>query len=195
MTSEVDNQLRSFYFSCMAATGDLERMENMGQVKILKKDREIKSSLSDYFENKIFQEATNMAQHYMIFYCLERSARNIVVGKLDAIHGGGWWTSKVPPNIQSNVVQNMKREIDAGVTPRSDQKIDYTTFGELGEIVKANWTDFGDIFISVKAFTKIMTNLNVLRGPIAHCSPLSEDEILRLELTVKDWIRIQSSQS
>ncbi len=86
----------------------------------------------------------------------------------------------------------MQRELDAGVTPRSDKEIDYTTFGELGEIVKANWADFGDIFRSVKAFGKIMTSLNVLRGPIAHCCPLSEDEVLRLELTVKDWMRIQS---
>jgi hypothetical protein len=195
MTTEIDNQLRSFCFSCLAATGDLERLENDGQLKLLEKDQVIKNSLSDYFEERIFQEAMQMAQHYMTFYCLERSARDIVVGKLEAIHGGGWWSSTVPQSIQTSVSQNMQREIDAGVTPRSDKEIDYTTFGELGEIVKSNWADFGDIFKSVKAFTKIMTSLNVLRGPIAHCSPLSEDEVLRLELTVKDWIRIQSKKS
>ena len=194
MTSDIDNQLRSFYFSCLAATGDIERLESDGQLKLLEKNQEIKNNLADYFDNTIFQEAIQMAQHYMTFYCLERSAREIVIGILEAIHGGGWWAAKVPPNIQANVTQNMQREIDAGVTSRSDKEIDYTTFGELGEIVKSNWADFGDIFKSVKAFTKIMNNLNVLRGPIAHCSPLSEDEVLRLELTVKDWIRIQSKQ-
>ena len=35
-----------------------------------------------------------------------------------------------------------------------------------------------------------MTNLNQLRGPIAHCSPFAEDEVVRLELTVKDWFRL-----
>ena len=35
-----------------------------------------------------------------------------------------------------------------------------------------------------------MTSLNQLRGPIAHCSPLAEDEVVRLELTVKDWSRL-----
>ena len=29
-----------------------------------------------------------------------------------------------------------------------------------------------------------------LRGPIAHCSMLAEDEIVRLKLTVKDWFRL-----
>jgi hypothetical protein len=32
--------------------------------------------------------------------------------------------------------------------------------------------------------------LNMLRGPIAHCCPVSDDEVLRLQLTVKDWFRL-----
>jgi len=36
-----------------------------------------------------------------------------------------------------------------------------------------------------------MANLNTLRGPIAHCSPLAPDEVLRLQLTVRDWFRLQ----
>ena len=35
-----------------------------------------------------------------------------------------------------------------------------------------------------------MTSLNMLRGPIAHCCPLADDEVLRLQLTVKDWFRL-----
>ena len=192
MMQDVEARLRSFYFSCMATTGDLDRLQNSMQIKLMSGDDPQEGSLSDYFEDSVVSEAKSMAQYYTLFYCLERSARDIVVGKLKSIHGGNWWKEKVPSNIQDNVEKNMQREVDAGVTPRSENEIDYTTFGELGEIVKANWADFGDIFKSVKAFTKIMTSLNVLRGPIAHCSPLSEDEILRLELTVKDWLRIQS---
>lgn len=195
MTRNPEGQLRSFCFSCMATNGDLERLENDSQLRLLARDQSVENNLADYFEDKILHEAMRMAQHYMTFYCLERSARDLVVGKLQAIHGGVWWSAHVPVNIQANAAQNMQREMDAGVTPRSENEIDYTTFGELGEIVKANWADFGDIFKSVKAFTKVMTNLNVLRAPIAHCSPLSEDEVLRLELTVKDWMRIQSKKS
>ncbi len=40
------------------------------------------------------------------------------------------------------------------------------------------------------AFTRIMTSLNMLRGPIAHCCPLADDEVVRLQLTVKDWFRL-----
>lgn len=189
----MESALRAFCFSCMATIGDLEQLEKANGLKIIDPGKSGDSPSSDNFEDKIYREAKQMSEHYMVFYCLERSARDIVVGKLKAIHGGGWWATNVPQQIQDSVANNMQRELDAGVTPRSENEIDYTTFGELGEIVKANWDDFGDIFKSVKAFSKIMTSLNVLRGPIAHCSILSEDEILRLELTVKDWMRIQST--
>jgi hypothetical protein len=75
------------------------------------------------------------------------------------------------------------------VSARSQAAIDYTTFGELGEIIKANWTDFKDIFRDVVALEKVISTLNVLRGPIAHCKPLAEDEVLRLHLSVRDWFR------
>jgi len=32
-------------------------------------------------------------------------------------------------------------------------------------------------------------NLNTLRGPIAHCSELAQDEEIRLRLSVRDWFR------
>lgn len=35
-----------------------------------------------------------------------------------------------------------------------------------------------------------MTMLNSLRGPIAHCSPLADDEVVRLRLAVRDWFRL-----
>lgn len=42
----------------------------------------------------------------------------------------------------------------------------------------------------VKAVERVMGNLSVLRGPIAHCSPLADDEVVRLKLTVRDWFRL-----
>jgi hypothetical protein len=56
--------------------------------------------------------------------------------------------------------------------------------------VREEWEAFSDTFNNLKAFNKIMTNLNTLRGPIAHCSSLAPDEVLRLKLTVRDWFRL-----
>ena len=51
-------------------------------------------------------------------------------------------------------------------------------------------TDGEPTAISQKAFSKIMTSLNTLRAPIAHCCILAEDEVVRLKLAVKDWFRL-----
>ena len=96
----------------------------------------------------------------------------------------------MPETIVLEVEKRMRREVDSGVTVRSSEPIDYTTFGELGEIIKKNWSIFGSMFNSQKAMEKVMANLNTLRGPIAHCTILAEDEVIRLKLSVRDWFRL-----
>ena len=142
------------------------------------------------FDQALRQEAADMSRQYELFYCLEKSIRKLVAEALETQYGENWWDTKVPQAIRENAKANIQKEIDSGVTSRSELEIDFTTFGELGEIVRNNWDSFDAIFSSQKAFTKIMTNLNMLRGPIAHCCPLAEDEILRLKLTLRDWFRL-----
>jgi len=43
---------------------------------------------------------------------------------------------------------------------------------------------------TVERIVSTFFNANLLRGPIAHCCPLAEDEKVRLDLTVKDWFRL-----
>src|SRR6266852_2636186 len=108
----------------------------------------------------------------------------MITEMLESVEPGKWWDPKrIPQNIFEEVASRMKKERDAGVTVRSDEPIDYTNFGELGEIIKKNWDVFGSVFDSQRAVEKVMNSLNVVRGPIAHCSPLSEDEVVRLRLS------------
>jgi hypothetical protein len=142
------------------------------------------------FDKVVRKAAADMAAHYELFYCLEVSIRTLVVGKLRAEFGIDWWKLKVPQQVHDNVKKNMQREEDSGFTRRSTEPIDFTTFGELGDIVRGNWSSFADTFGSQRAFDKVMTSLNQLRGPIAHCCTLAPDEVLRLSLTVRDWFRL-----
>jgi hypothetical protein len=142
-------------------------------------------------EQEIRAEAARMAPHYEVFYSLEKTIRGLIADTLESAEGSNWWDSaRVPQKIKGDAEGRRQKEIDTGMTPRSDERLDFTTFGELGEIIKQNWDVFGGMFSSVKAVERIMSNLNSLRGPIAHCSPLAEDEIVRLRLTVRDWFRL-----
>ncbi len=130
-----------------------------------------------------------MSAHYRVFYCLENSIRTLIAGVLSEKHGENWWNTNVPENVKTHVAATQKKEAESGIAVRSQEPIDYTTFGELGEIIKTNFTEFSDIFPNIKALEKVISTLNVLRGPIAHCKPLAEDEVVRLHLSVRDWFR------
>ena len=134
-----------------------------------------------------------MARHYEVFYSLEKSIRSLIQETLAEKHGEHWWNAQgiVPDPIKQAVNANMQRELDHAVAPRSNYEIDFTTFGQLADIVRHRWDDF-DVFNSKKGFNKVMTSLNVLRGPIAHCCPLPDSEVVRLNSTVEDWFRLMS---
>lgn len=142
-------------------------------------------------DRAIRQEAAAMSQHYEVFYSLEKTIRSLVNDTIQVVDGADWWNgARVPQRVKQEADGRLQKEIDSGVTIRSTSPLDFTTFGELGEIIKSNWDIFGSVFSSPKAVERVMANLNTLRGPIAHCSPLAEDEVVRLRLSVRDWFRL-----
>jgi hypothetical protein len=188
---DAEQKLKLFGLTPLAAERELDSLERRLKIDLQRSEREQREE--DYypqFDQSLRSEAAEMGHHYELFYCLEKSIRNLIAETLKGQHGQHWWETRVPQPVRDNASANMQRELDSGVTLRSEEDIDFTTFGELGEIVRNNWDSFDAIFSSQKAFTKIMTSLNMLRGPIAHCCPLAEDEIVRLRLTVKDWFRL-----
>jgi hypothetical protein len=142
----------------------------------------------------IRQNAERMAEFYKIFYILENDLRNLVEETLNDAVGDTWWDSAVPQAVRDSVKRNIERESDEGLIARSDREIDYTNFGELGEIIKANWNSFAGIFANttINGVQRVIKKLNLARGPIAHCNLLSEDEVVRLKLTVRDWYKLMA---
>lgn len=194
MNKKVLNHIRSFGMSGFLLSEDLHELEQNLNLKFghtSSKSQEEESKYYPQFQQAIRAEAGRMSQYYELFYCLETSIRKLISDTLEEAESANWWDSdKVSPHIREEVKKRVQREIDSGVTRRSDAPIDYTTFGELSVIITSNWNVFGGtIFNSKRAVERVMSSLNLLRGPIAHCCPITEDEIDRLHLTVKDWFR------
>lgn len=189
---DIESKIRLFTLANSLTENNLDKIEKDNDLDLGRKPP-IEVKRKDYylqFSSSFRQEAREMAEHYEVFYCLEKSIRSLVMQLMKEKYGEKWWEEKIKPDIQKNVDDNIKREEDSGFTQRSELKIDYTTFGELSQIVNSNWEAFSDLFRNQRAFQKIMTNLNQLRVPIAHCCPLAADEVVRLEITVKDWFRV-----
>jgi hypothetical protein len=192
----IEEAIKLFGISSQLIEHDLDRVERELGLDLQRGHRRALVTEADeaYYpqiESEIRSEAAAMAPHYEVFYSLETTIRRFIDDALEAADGAEWWDGqRVPSQIKQDAETRRKREIDSGMTPRSDEPLDFTNFGELGEIIKANWDVFGGVFSSVKAVERVMSNLNSLRGPIAHCSPLAEDEVVRLRLSVRDWFRL-----
>lgn len=189
-----EDRLKLFALANQLVEHDLDRVEREFAIDLRRQHKQVLDSDEDYYpqiEQAFRSEAAAMAPHYEVFYSLEKAIRRLISDSLESDDGPNWWAGhRVSPDLQKEVAKRQQREIDSGTTPRSSDPIDFTTFGELGEIIKQNWDVFGALFTSVKAVEKVMSSLNTLRGPIAHCSPLAEDEVLRLRLAVRDWFRL-----
>jgi hypothetical protein len=186
--------VKTFAMTNMLLEADLDQIENEYKIDLgrsIKTSSKIEDAYFPQFQASLRAEAKKMSEHYEVFYCLEKSIRQLIVDIFETTGDAEWWDNLVPEQVRLNVKKSIKRENESAVTPRSSEPIDYTTFGELSEIIKSNWSIFGGVvFDDVKAVEKVMGNLNSLRNPIAHCSPLAEDEVLRLELSLRDWFRI-----
>ncbi len=59
-------------------------------------------------------------------------------------------------------------------------------------MIESNWQLFCDKIRSQKAMQQTLSQFNKVRNLIAHSCELDKDEVIRLELLVKDWQRIQT---
>lgn len=195
MSRRAAHHIRSFGMAGMLIHEELKNVESSYGIDLGHSvdEKDDQSQYYPQFEQTVRAEAAKMSKHYEVFYCLETSIRRLVIETMVDAEGVKWWESgRVPPKIKTDVEDRMQKEVDSGVTRRSDQLIDYTTFGELSVIITNNWDLFGTIFNSKRAVEKVMSGLNLLRGPIAHCCPITDDEVDRLRLAVKDWFRMMA---
>lgn len=196
MARKPDSLVRAFGMSGFQILSELDALDKqydleLGHQKTAERKRQLEGY--DQFEKDVRSEASMMSEYFEIFYCLENSIRKLITDTLVDDEGISWWNSaRIPEQIRRDVENRRNREIDSGVTPRSDFEIDFTTFGELSTIISRNWDLFEPILNTQRGVERILAQLNLLRGPIAHCCPISDDEKSRLELAVSDWFRLLS---
>lgn len=187
------NTLQLFSMRNLLLESDLEKLENSGinieHIKEIEKSQLVDIEL---FELDIIQSAKKMADFYILYYAYENSVRRLISGTLSEKYGINWWETQVPEGVRNNVTDKQKKEKDTVMSIRSDDPLSYTNFGELIDILNKNWADFSDSIRSQKAMQQILGQFNLIRNTIAHSCELNEDEILRLKLLMKDWLRIQT---
>ncbi|AJZ63597.1 hypothetical protein OI25_6115 [Paraburkholderia fungorum] len=185
------DRLRLFGMRNLMLEAELEALESSGiaidHAITIRRDELVDAEL---FELDIRQAARRMADFYVLYYSLENTIRRLVSGRLSERHGLDWWDAHVPAGVRAAVAEKQRKEKETPMSIRSDDALTYTNFGELIDIINFNWSDFSDTLRSPKAVQQILGQFNLIRNVIAHSAELSEDEILRFQLLIRDWFRI-----
>lgn len=187
------NELRVFGMQNLMLEAELLNIEKSGiEIGHAITIQEIDVVDTDLFQSDILREAKRMASFYVLYFAIENTIRRLISSTLSEKYGQDWWTAKAPEGLRKNVKDLQDKERDSLLAIRSDDPLTYTNFGELIDIFNANWDDFSDVLRSRKAVQETLSKLNQLRSVVAHSCSLSEDDITRFELHIKDWLRLQS---
>jgi len=172
---------------------DLKTLEEsgieMGHKETIKTEQLVDVEL---FEFDLLKIGRKMAEFYAFYHTLENTVRRLVSTKLNDEYGPNWWETEVPTGVRDNVADMKSKEKDTVLSIRSEDPLTYTNFGELIDIINYRWSDFSDSIRSKKAMQQTLSQFNQLRNVIAHSCELSDDDIIRFKLLIKDWLRIQT---
>lgn len=187
----MSDRVKQFVFNALLAQNSLAQLETEGISVGGTKATPPTLSIDELgFSPRIIYDATKMSSVFTAFFCLENSARDLITERLLARKGTDWWTLSVPAKIKSAVEKLKEREEKNRYhAPRSSALIGYTMFGNLAQIIIANWDDFSDLFPDQAWITSRFNDLEMSRNIIMHTGTLPQLEVERIESIVRDWIR------
>lgn len=189
----VDEELQAFLFR--AATGNVAVEELVERGELLGPERPAdptRSTPLDDFSFAIRVEAGRMARVYELLFCFENSVRELIESRLKEAFGiDGWWAEGVPEDLRtkaSKLEQREKRTPWHG--PRGGTLLAYVDFPDLGRIITEGWQHFEDLLGQAEWVKNLFDETNQTRRAIAHTGVLSQHDIERMELRVRDWLRV-----
>lgn len=187
----MDDKLKRFVFNALLAENSLSQLGAQG-ISVRGSAPVPQSIVVDEvgFSPRILYDAARMASVYTVFFALENAVRELITERLLARRGVDWWNTAVPAKIRTGVEKLKEKEATSRYhTPRSIAAIGYTMFGNLAQIVMANWEEFSDLFPDQAWITSRFNDLEMSRNIIMHTGVLPTIEMERIESIVRDWIR------
>ena len=129
---------------------------------------------------------------FPLIYQLENSLRHFIERVLSK-SGTDWWAIRVPADVQSNVQRTINKEKRYPYRDkRGSDLLYYANFDDLKKIIidGKNKIEFQAVIIDIEWFKVKMDEVYMARNNLAHCAPLTKDDISRISLFHRDWARL-----
>jgi hypothetical protein len=189
------DKAQNFVFKAMLLNTELDTLREMGALiteapslaNIPSEDRKETVSI-DEFPVPIRLNAIKMSAVYMAFFAFENSVRALIKERLGST-GVDWWSRLVPKGVRDKVLGRQKKDGEnKWHAPRAIDEIAYTDFGDMANIMVANWENFEDVFPSQDWIKTRLSDLEQSRNALAHNNVLGDRDIGRIKMYLEDWL-------
>jgi hypothetical protein len=134
--------------------------------------------------------ARQMAVVYTVIAAFENTVRDLVTRVLLEGHGEGWWQTCASERVRKRA--EMRREDEQKHRfhkQRGEEPINYTEFGDLANMIRANWADFEAFLPSPEWVTSVVEAVERSRNVIMHSGTLDAEDIARVGIYLRDWVK------
>jgi hypothetical protein len=152
-------------------------------------DRLSKTLSIEMLDVDCLTNAQRMALVYTAIHAFENMVRHLVMKAMAERHGENWW-NEVPEKIRKKVEMRMEEEAKfKWHGTRGTSEINYCDFGDLSSIIVTNWSLFEDLLATLEWAKQILGTLEKSRNIIMHGGMLEQEDIERIGMNIRDWIR------
>lgn len=192
MLQREDTQIAGFVFKGHVAAATVRRLTETEKKAVELGFEEIsaKVSLSLLDEDHV-TSAKKMSAVFIAIASFENSVRDLVSGRLLEEKGANWWEVCVT-NTEIKNRAKTRQENEKQIRwhqARGLSPIYYTELGDLPNIIQSNWTSFEDLMHDIGWVRHIFKSLERSRNVIMHSGQLSIDDVERVGVLIRDWLR------
>jgi hypothetical protein len=191
MIDREDTKVAGFILRGLLASESLEQLQvvkgRTGELTFADIASKVSIKLLDQ-EN--VDEAVKMSAVYIAIASFENSVRELISSHLLEEKGADWWNSCISGDIRKRAEQKMKEEQQIrwhqarGLNP-----IYSTELKDLTSIIQQNWPSFEALLHDMDWVRHLLRTVERSRNVIMHSGQLAIDDIERIGMNIRDWIR------
>jgi hypothetical protein len=168
---------------------DVGRSMDLQGSELVKLSAPTESTDPSWYPNHIVVAARRMASVYLRLYLFENQVRDLIAKVLSEARGPEWVTTLPDPILR----EANRRRTEDGVAkfhqPRGDALLNYVSLTDLGKIIDQNWAEFEDVLYTRAWVSAKFEDLRLTRNAVAHMGDVSDEDLQRLDIILRDWNR------
>lgn len=131
-----------------------------------------------------------MQRSYRLLFVLENVVREFVREVLEELDKDDWFEKRASREMKKKVNDRKATEAKNNWhSGRNPHPIYYLDFGDLALLIQGHWDAFKGLIPSQSWAMSRLNDAERSRNVIAHTNLLSDEEVVRLEMHVRDWVR------